>query len=110
MEIERIYRHGDVVIFRLKNAEELNSLGFKKETEVVLEHGEASGHAHRLKGGIEVMEKKGSAEGELYFRISDKAVLSHEEHDRMVLDAGMYLKVSQVEYDPFADLLRRVLD
>lgn len=40
----------------------------------------------------------------------DQAVVTHEEHDRIVLDRGTFYKTNQVEYNPFDNTVSRVFD
>jgi len=37
-------------------------------------------------------------------------VLTHDEHDRMVLEAGKYRSFNQVEFNPFDQTVSRVFD
>jgi hypothetical protein len=107
MEIEKIYRHGDVILYKLVSNETPKKGIISKET--ILEHGEVTGHAHRLAGEIEILEEK-TAQKEMTFKVLDRAVLTHEEHDRIVLEKGIYLKVTQVEYNPFENAIRWIRD
>lgn len=107
MEIEKIYRHGDVILYKLASHKTPAKGVVSKET--ILEHGEVTGHAHRLTGEIEILEEKASQK-EMTFKVLDKAVLTHEEHERIVLEKGIYLKVSQVEYNPFENAIRWISD
>lgn len=106
MEFTKIFRHGDVILYQLK--EDLDFSDVVKTEKLVLAEGEATGHAHRLTGNFEVMEQL--AGGNVKFTVNTTAVLTHEEHDRIVLEKGVYLKVNQVEYDPFTDLVKKVVD
>ncbi|HEY9044755.1 MAG TPA: hypothetical protein VIN08_02620 [Ohtaekwangia sp.] len=106
-KFERIYRHGDVLIFKLEEAPASGIV--KTVSHLVLETGEVTGHAHRLKGQVEILTENPLSK-ELVFRVVDKAVLSHEEHDHIVLGAGIYLKASQAEYNPFTNLIGWVRD
>ena len=108
MPIERIYRHGDVVLFRLDESGGPRS-GGSTRSHLVLARGEATGHAHRLRGSLEVVEPD-TGTGSWLFRVHDRAVLTHEEHDRMVLEPGLYRKVDQVEFNPFLAMVVRVQD
>ena len=108
MNFERIYRHGDVIIFKFADNPYKDS-PTKAVEKVTLALGEVTGHSHQLKGDIELLETK-LKEDEIAFHVQDKAVLTHEEHDTMVLDQGYYLKVNQVEYDPFKDLVVYIRD
>jgi len=108
MEFEKIYRHGDVLLFKMAETDLQASV---KETvkHLTLELGEVTGHSHQLTGEIEILDAPVEKD-QLLFKVTDKAVLSHEEHDRIVLEKGIYLKVNQVEYDPFQDLIVRIRD
>lgn len=107
-EFERIYRHGDVVLFKLKESPDRTQSGGQIK-ELILEEGEVTGHAHRLQGKIEVLQED-VRQKEIVFYVFDQAVLTHEEHDRIVLEQGIYLKVSQVEYNPFTDMVTWIRD
>jgi len=109
-EFERIYRHGDVILFKLK-ADDLNSgkASLRKANGCILEVGEVTGHAHRLDGEIDILEEE-PAEKTIIFKVAKKAILTHEEHDCIVLEEGIYLKVSQVEYDPFRNMINWIRD
>lgn len=108
MIIEKVYRHGDVVLFKVQDSESTHQEGVLTK-ELVLEHGEVTGHAHRLAGEIEVVAEN-EAKKQITFKVLDKAVLTHEEHDRIVLEKGIYLKTSQVEYNPFDDMIQWIRD
>jgi hypothetical protein len=111
MKFDKIYRHGDVIIFRLpEGAIKDDSQKLKKTSKITLALGESTGHAHVLEGNLEISEESSNSENELYFKVIDKAVLYHQEHDVMLLEKGNYLKVNQVEYDPFTELIRYVRD
>ena len=62
-----------------------------------------------LRGDIEVL-RAGDASGEWLFRVRAPSVLTHEEHERMVLDRGVYRKVNQVEFDPFRERIVQIRD
>lgn len=107
MKIEKVYRHGDVILFKLQDST-TNKKGILTK-ELVLEHGEVTGHAHRLAGEVEVVVQN-EAKKEITFKVLDKAVLTHEEHERIVLEKGIYLKTRQVEYNPFDDVIQWIRD
>ncbi|MCU0393142.1 MAG: hypothetical protein MUE81_18680 [Thermoflexibacter sp.] len=110
MKIEKIYRHGDVILFKID--EHTITGHHNKELlakELILEHGEVTGHAHRLAGEIVIL-KENEAQKEITFKVLDRAVLTHEEHERIVLDKGTYLKVTQVEYNPFDNMIQWIRD
>lgn len=107
MDFTKIYRHGDVIIYKLEQEPSLEQSATVKQ--LILAEGEVTGHSHRLTGSFDILQNK-PISGELLFEVHSEAVLSHEEHDRIVLDKGVYLKVNQVEYNPFTDLVKKVLD
>jgi hypothetical protein len=111
MNIEKIYRHGDVIIFRLAPTEQpFENIPTKTVNKLTLALGEVTGHSHILEGEIEVAENENLKNSDLYFQIQNRALLSHQEHDTIVLEKGIYLKVNQVEYDPFTEITRYVMD
>jgi len=112
MEYERIYRHGDVLLYKLneKKSKEARAKAVREKTrKLTLAYGEVTGHAHRLSGDVEVLEWEGGPD-EILFRVSSGATLTHEEHDRMILEEGLYLKVNQVEFDPLEEVIREIAD
>lgn len=69
----------------------------------VLAEGEATGHSHRLTGGI-VLEKG----EERFFRLDEPADLVHQEHEAISLPCGEFRVLRQREYTP--QEVRRVQD
>jgi hypothetical protein len=107
MVFTKIYRHGDVILYKLEEAFQPSDT--QKQESLILAEGEVTGHLHKLVGDFEVLDYKPLG-GDVKFVVNTRALLTHEEHDRIVLDRGVYLKVSQVEYNPFTDLVKRVVD
>jgi hypothetical protein len=107
MDFERIYRHGDVLLFKLKEGDAYPTK--ERVKKITLELGEVTGHSHQLTGDMEILEAS-LEKDQVLFKVKDKAVLTHEEHDRIVLETGVYLKVSQIEYNPFHDMIVRIRD
>ena len=48
---------------------------------------------HRLSGEVEILEDR-KEQKEMIFNVLDSAVLTHQEHDRIVLEREIYLKAS----------------
>lgn len=96
------YRQGDVLIVRV---DELPA-GIKPiKGEIILAHGEATGHAHRVKNRC----AKFFAFGDRRFLTATKTVrVVHDEHDPLELPAGTYQVIRQREYSPEA--IRNVAD
>jgi hypothetical protein len=86
------YRHGDVII------KKTNKIKGKKLNHLTLAEGEVTGHSHQItEGEAELYEH----EGTLFLRVkSEKALLTHEEHEEIVLPKGDYEINKQVEYSP----------
>ena len=97
-------QQGDVLMFRVEEIPK----GAKKLNHCVLMEGELTGHAHRVSEGIAYLFEHGSTK---YLQVvSEKAVVTHEEHHAQTLDKGIY-KIGQVkEYDHFLEESRFVAD
>lgn len=96
---------GDVCIFPVSKI----PAGLEKTSDGVLQHGEATGHAHRLHGGgFTIFEDK--KENRKYLRLVRPTMLKHEEHKEIELPAGDYVVGIVKEYDHFKEEARRVVD
>lgn len=75
---------------------------------LVLALGEST-HTHVMesKKPIEWTEK---ANEEIDFILQELGIITHEEHNKIVLKAGVYRKYPQMEYDPFQNEMRFVFD
>jgi len=99
----KMYRHGDVLLIKVKNLPRNVKLKEKK-SKVILE-GEATGHAHRLKGNAKILEIAeqiaNNAENNVigYAVVDGKTDLVHEEHNTITLPSGVYQIRRQREYD-----------
>lgn len=93
------YRHGDLFIKEIPNYPPNARLvkAWVEDNEVTLLRGEATGHAHKLKGDFDLLRDKNNT---MYFEVKTKAYLSHEEHKRIDLPAGKYTVIRQREYTP----------
>lgn len=106
-----IYFQGDIVISKLPKDQKIPE-GLKKlKPEVkglVLAYGETSGHAHALRETTKVdiyyndIESNKSDNGflEMYIHVKHPqgVYLTHEEHDKIFLPMGFYVKFNQKEY------------
>lgn len=103
----RILRHGDLNFTQVtsvpKNAKLIND-----SSEFILAYGEATGHHHKMKSkkGFKVFE----LEGKKYIEIPFKAVLTHQEHDTIEFDKGIYEMDFEREYDYFLESIQQVID
>jgi hypothetical protein len=69
--------------------------------------GEAT-HTHLMTSKSEI--KYNIFEEEIEFILNAQGIITHEEHDRIVLPPGHYQKYPQAEYDPFTNNMRAVFD
>lgn len=106
--MSRGYQQGDVLL-KVSEIPE----GAKKVKPVggrlILAAGEATGHHHAIADCPEVdLFKK---DGVLYLAVKEEpATLTHEEHGPIDVAPGEYEIGQVVEYDPFAEEVRRVAD
>lgn len=100
------YRHGDLLIVPIAKVKPEG----KRKSDTILLEGEASGHHHKLSGGVVYAEQPTTENGFLLgsFKLDKDEVLTHEEHKTIELPAGMYKFYSQREYNELDDL--RVID
>jgi len=118
-----MFRQGDVLIVRMNDLDVSKLEKVERETgDVVLAHGEATGHKHRIRVPfVDLYERENGppivSERILHVRavsanageISDRiAKLLHEEHSTIEIPAGTYRVIRQREYTPEA--IRMVAD
>lgn len=80
----------------------------QKAKRICLGEGEVVGHKHVLSSekDIAYLEKSGV----ISFMLKGLGVLTHDEHDKMVLDKGSYRSYHQVEFNPMDGTVSRVFD
>jgi hypothetical protein len=85
-------RQGDVILMPSQKIEG------EKLSHLVLATGEVTGHSHRIiEGNAELYQKNDV----LYLRIlSETALLSHEEHQAILIPQGNWMVRIQREYEP----------
>lgn len=102
----RILRQGDVLLVQVESMPatkaERPELG-----DIVLAHGEATGHAHRIANPAGKARLWDSG-AERFLQVMESVALTHEEHEGIALAPGMYRIVIQTEYLPAS--LRPVRD
>lgn len=96
------YRQGDL-LFILQEGRPDTPLVERPGSVIVA--GEATGHAHRLVGGVILEDERN---GDLYLELQGAGRVVHEEHDALTLEPGVWLVVRQREYTPQA--IRTVRD
>ena len=103
-QTQAIYRQGDVLIVAvsdLPNAVQAE----KREGDIILAHGEVTGHAHRINSE---KARMWSAGAERFLQAMEAVALTHEEHATVTIPPGTYRIAIQTEYTPQA--VRRVAD
>lgn len=103
-------RQGDVLIERI-GALPTNSKKLKREHgRVILAHGEVTGHHHSLIEEHVCLYATDEETGVTFLEVKEAmAELTHQEHDTIVLDAGVYRVTRQREYVA-PDIARNVAD
>lgn len=93
-----MYRQGDVLITPVDELPK--SAKIRKRTPgegIILASGEATGHHHRVKESTARLFA--TSDGRRFLRVARKgAVLTHEEHDPISFDPGLYEVKRQREY------------
>ena len=89
-------RQGDVLLFPVsalpKGATEVAVNG-----DVILAHGEVTGHAHRIRQTGKPSARVFDFGAERYIKIAERIALEHEEHSAIFLEAGIYRQAYQFE-------------
>ncbi len=99
-------QQGDVLIGQVQ---EIPADAVKIDSNI-LQHGELTGHAHRLfgeAGDFTVLEQPDKTK---WLQVNRAVSLAHEEHTTQEIKPGNYRIGIVVENDPFEKLTRRVLD
>ncbi len=80
----------------------------QKAKRIVLGEGEIAGHKHILESSKEMEFQLNSQS--IDFVLKSLGVLTHDEHAKMILEAGQYRSYNQVEFNPFDNTVNRVFD
>jgi hypothetical protein len=80
----------------------------QKAKRIVLGEGEIVGHKHILESKKDMEYKMNNTS--IDFMLKDLGVLTHDEHAKMVFEAGNYRSYNQVEFNPFDQTINRVFD
>jgi hypothetical protein len=102
-----IIRQGDILLERVSSNQKHGKEIAKENGQVVLAHGEVTGHAHTIESPeLATLHEINEAMRMLTVK-SDTAIV-HQEHARIELPAGDYIVRRQREYSPEA--IRNVAD
>ena len=102
-----VLQQGDVLLYSVTTL----PTGLVKAKDNVVQEGEFTGHAHRLNlqsGDTELLLDE--ATNTKYLNVKSATMLSHEEHNTIVIPPGLYKTDIVQEYDHFAEEARRVQD
>ena len=93
-----MFRQGDILIVRVDGDVPKGARAVEREGDsVVLAHGEATGHRHRIRSRDADLYEHGA---ERFLRVRAPVALVHEEHAEIELRTGVYKIVRQREYVP----------
>lgn len=99
-------RHGEVILIPVKRVVGKITKRVKK---FIVAHSE-TGHHHVIESEVPMSV----AEKEMYIELfADSAIVhkkSFEAHKTLPLEKGIYKRYEAVEYDPFSQIVRRVVD
>lgn len=105
-KINQQYRQGDVLVTPVQTIP-ASAKPVASRKRIVLAEGEATGHCHAI--DYKAKQMKVFAEGnELYLRVMEPVVLTHQEHAPATIEPGDYLVKRQVEV--WLDEVRQVAD
>lgn len=109
--MKKHYRQGDILLVEteVEDVTKLEKVPKEENGDVILAHGEATGHAHRIKRkhNCDLYASpldKTSPQGRVLHARKLLAKLDHEEHSSATLDAEFYETYRQVEYQRKAPL------
>lgn len=102
----KVYRQGDVMLIEVP-AIPTDAKAVALKGEVILAHGEMTGHKHRFEDAFDLRMYAADG-GTRYLEVAGIKMLMHEEHTAVKVPPGKYLIPNQVEFTPAE--LRRVAD
>ncbi|GEP97670.1 hypothetical protein CCY01nite_39300 [Chitinophaga cymbidii] len=80
----------------------------QKTKRLVLSEGETIGHKHVLESKRDFGFTR--TDFCIFIQLIDQGILTHDEHDRIVLEPGSYRSYNQVEFNPMDNTVHRVFD
>lgn len=126
MKYLQTVRHGDMILFKLNpefaKLDDTRSINVEK---VVVGLGEVTGHSHdvvcdetatlKVYSTNEKLEEMtadeiATMENLIFEVVGGDAVITHDEHDIIKLDEGLWMRSFQVEFNPFKEMVNKVRD
>jgi len=80
----------------------------QKSKRLVLGEGETIGHKHVLESQTEMSYSR--LKESLHIMLKNMGIVTHDEHDRIVLSKGRHRSYNQVEFNPMDGSIDRVFD
>lgn len=99
------YRQGDIILKPTANIPP----DAMETKETVLAYGEATGHAHRIKGDAKIYQTS-PVSAKAWIKSLTGFEVEHEEHETIQFPAGTYEFYRQKEYDWVEEAVRYVTD
>lgn len=101
--IKKLARQGDILFIRV----DALPADLQKSKDLIVAHGEVTGHAHRVKmaAGVSLLE---DAAGSKFVEAETGWEITHDEHGPIQFEAGKWETRRQREYSPEA--IRKVID
>ena len=97
MKLQFVARQGDVMLVKVASLPKGAKDVTPKDGDVILAHGEVTGHAHRIKRAEHPSARIFDVRAERYLQIAERVALTHEEHSAVFLEKGVYRQVFQFE-------------
>lgn len=118
------YRHGDVSFHQVTEEEAMAIIGKNKPKvrsakSFVVALGEVTGHKHVMTaerptidiyGVFAEQEKVDMSAAEVLFHVKEPVSMTHEEHAKIALEPGFYVRKIEREFDPFTEQFRQSAD
>lgn len=120
---KEIYRHGDMLIIKVdKITPPKEEFGTQEVKSLTVGLGESTGHSHTIvpvnkESKITVwnfdskeVKDEFADDDQIFFEVKGTATILHEEHDPITLEEGKYVRLKQIQYNPFDKKLAAVRD
>jgi hypothetical protein len=103
-----LIQQGDVLISKVNSIPKAAKTLYPKSRGYVLAEGETTGHAHVITdtASVEMYE----TDEQVYMKVLKEITVTHEEHNPVVVEPGIYQVGKVQEYDHFAEEAKAVQD
>lgn len=106
--MSKLIQQGDVLMTAVEAVPQEAKKAEPRNGRYILADGEATGHAHAVEvtPAVEMFEHG----NDLYLSASKPVTVTHEEHNAITIDPGVYKIGKVLEYDHFEEEAREVID